>query len=31
MVRTSQLSGGDVREVARQIIDDFNGKFGEKK
>ena len=30
-VRTSQLSGGEVREVARQIIDDFNDKFGEKK
>jgi len=29
-VRTSRLSGGEVREVARQIIDDFNDRFGEK-
>ena len=29
-VRISQLSGGKVREIAKQIIDDFNDRFGKK-
>jgi radical SAM superfamily enzyme YgiQ (UPF0313 family) len=29
-VCTSRLSGSEVREVARQIIDDFNDRFGKK-
>jgi anaerobic magnesium-protoporphyrin IX monomethyl ester cyclase len=29
-VRTSRLSSGEVREIARQIIDDFNDRFGKK-